>query len=58
MFERDPDILKTGAQTMKFLGQGFHKLEHEQDRHNRQTDATGRILPRRIDEWYKYKSDL
>jgi len=42
--------------TMKFLGQGFQKLEHEQDRQtHRQTDAqTDRRTDRqtRIREWW------
>jgi len=39
--EIDTDVLKTHVRAkMKFLGQGFQKLEHEQDRQpQRQTDA-------------------
>ena len=38
--ESDPGILKMyHTLKMKFLGQGFHQLEHGQDRHT-QTDAT------------------
>jgi len=41
-YELDLDILKIHHIKMKFLGQGFQKLEHEEDGHT-QTDATERI---------------
>ena len=44
MYDLDLDILHT---KMKFLGQGFQKLEHEQDRQTHR-QMRSNALPRRI----------